>query len=173
MHWISPANAKTHDDLLEYLGSGGISDVMNAIGSISPPHVRSLTIYQLTFAVVSHCGSVSLHSDFLESLSNEAWTVILPLRVVETSEPELIVQNLHTKAQQHVKYDIGSAVIFGPHTFHSTAVLRYTNANHVCLILSIGHITKANVSALLEDVSNMYPSNKGNDLLMRWYRKPH
>jgi hypothetical protein len=36
MHWISPANAKTHDDLLEHLGSGGISDVMNAIGSISP-----------------------------------------------------------------------------------------------------------------------------------------
>ncbi len=107
---------------------------MNAIGSISPPHVRSLTIYQLTFAVVSHCGSVHLHSDFPESLSNEAWTVILPLRVVETSEPELIVQNLHTKAQQHVKNDIGSAVIFGPHTFHSTAVLRYTNANRVCLI---------------------------------------
>jgi len=173
MHWISPANAKTHDDLLEHLGSGGISDVMNAIGSISPPHVRSLTIYQLTFAVVSHCGSVRLHSDFPESLSNEAWTVILPLRVVETSEPELIVQNLHTKAQQHVKYDIGSAVIFGPHTFHSTAVLRYTNANRVCLILSIGHITKANVSALLEDVSNIYPSNKGNALLMRWSRKPH
>ncbi len=55
-------------------------------------------IYQLTFAVVSHCGSVRLHSDNDESLSSEAWTVILPLRVVEASEPELIVQNLHTKA---------------------------------------------------------------------------
>jgi len=173
MHWISPANARTHEDLLEHMGSGRISDLMNAIGSISPPHVTRLVIYQLTFAVVSHWGSVRLHSDNDESLSGEAWTVILPLRVVEASEPELIVQNLHTKAQQHVKYNVGTAVIFGPHTFHSTAALRYTNTNRVCLIVSIAHITKANVSALLEDVSNLYPSKKDNALLMRWSRKPH
>ncbi len=90
MHWVSPANARTHDDLLEHMGSGGISDLMNAIGSISPPHVIRLMIYQLTFAMVSHCGSVCLYSDNDESLSSEAWVVILPLKVVETSKPELI-----------------------------------------------------------------------------------
>jgi hypothetical protein len=62
---------------------------MNAIGSISPPHITSLTIYQLTFAMVSYSGSVHLHSDFDESLSVEEWTVILPSRVVKTSESKL------------------------------------------------------------------------------------
>jgi hypothetical protein len=92
---------------------------------------------------------------------------------VETSKPELIVQNLHTKAQQNVKYNVGTAVIFGPHKFYSAAALRYTNRNCVCLLVSIAHITKANVSALLEDVSNMYPSKKDNALLMKWPCKPH
>jgi hypothetical protein len=84
---------------------------------------------------MSHCGGVCLHSNNDESLSGEAWMVILPVRVVETSEPELIVQNLHTKAQQHVKYNVGTAVIFGPHMLHSTATLRYTDTNHVYLIV--------------------------------------
>ncbi len=86
---------------------------------------------------------------------------------METSESELTVWNLHSKAQQHVKYNVGTAVIFGPHSFHSTAALRYTNTNCVCLLVSITHITMANVSALLEDVSNMYPSKKDNALLMK------
>jgi hypothetical protein len=73
MYWISPANAKTHDDLLEHMGSGGSSDLMNAIGGISPAHITSLMIYQVTFAAVSYCGSVCLHSDFAESISSEAW----------------------------------------------------------------------------------------------------
>jgi len=63
MNRISPANARTHDDVLEHMGSGGISDLMNAIGSVSHPHVTKLMIYQLTLAVVSYCGSVHLHSD--------------------------------------------------------------------------------------------------------------
>ncbi len=99
--------------------------------------------------------------------------VILPLRRVETSKPELIVQNLHTKAQQHVKYHVGTAVIFGLHMFHSTAALRYTNTNFVCLTVSIAHITKDNVRVLLEDVSNVYPSKNDNTLLIRWSHKPY
>jgi hypothetical protein len=47
MHWNSPVNARTHDDLLEHMGSGGICYLMNAIGSVSLLHVTKLMIYQL------------------------------------------------------------------------------------------------------------------------------
>jgi hypothetical protein len=39
--------------------------------------------------------------------------------------------------------------------------------------VSTAHIKKANVSALLEDVSNFYPSKRDDALLMRWPHKPH
>jgi hypothetical protein len=57
------------------------------------------------------------------------------------------------KIQQQVKYAIGTAIIFGPHTLHSTAVVRYAKTNHVCLALSISYIAKSNVNAFLEDFS--------------------
>lgn len=171
MHWISPANGDTYDNVLAHLGSGNIGDLMEAIGSVCGPHVKNLLIYQVNFAVVSHCGTVRLHRDNAEELYGDAWTVIIPLSLVNNSPPELVVQNPRTKKSVLVKYELESTLVFGPDTLHATAPVKYTSASRLCLILSVAYVTKENVSLILEDVTNIYPSKK---LLMRWScRNPH
>jgi hypothetical protein len=45
MHWISPSNAGTYDNLLAHLSNdGGIDDLMTGIASMSPPRVNRLVI---------------------------------------------------------------------------------------------------------------------------------
>jgi hypothetical protein len=137
MHWISPSDARTYEYLLSYLSAdGGIDNLITSIASVSPPHVNSLLIYQPSFAVVSFCGSISLHIDYHGELHGAVWTAILPLILVENSAPELVIKHVHSDNLQQLKFNLNTAVVFGPRTLHATNSLRYHNAYRVCLLLS-------------------------------------
>ncbi len=96
-----------------------MDDLITADAGVSPPHVLSLVMYQTTLAVVSFCGSISLHIDYHGELYGEVWTAILPLILVENSAPELVIKNVHSAELQHLKLNINTAVVFGPRTLHA------------------------------------------------------
>jgi len=84
MHWISPSDEMTYDSLFSHIGGdGSMDDLITDVAGVSPPHVKSSVIYQTTFAVVSFCGSISLHIDYHGKLHSEVWTAILPLILVK------------------------------------------------------------------------------------------
>jgi hypothetical protein len=115
MQWISLSDEGTCGSLLSHIGGdGGMDDLITAIAGISPPHVKSLVIYQTTFAVMSFCGSISLHIDYRGELYGEMWTAILSLILVENSAPELFTNHVHSAELQQLKMNLNTAVVVGP-----------------------------------------------------------
>jgi hypothetical protein len=64
MYWISPADLHTHHNLLSVLGVGGLGSVLNAVGAQSNKEVCHLTVFQMTFLVLSSCRELQFHVDF-------------------------------------------------------------------------------------------------------------
>jgi hypothetical protein len=175
MFWISPGHDATFGHLLGHLGSGDIESVLRGTGSVSGLEVKSLVIFNLNFGVLSYCQSQHFHIDYSEDLTCNVWTVVIPLILVNNSNPELLMESSHTKKIVSIKYDFENIVIFGPSTIHSTAPVAYCDeAYRVCLFVSVAHITKGNINMLLEDITSLYPYKDDKALLLRWScNRPH
>jgi hypothetical protein len=147
-----------------------MGDLITAIAVISPPRVKSLVIYETIFAVVSFCGSITLHIDYHGEFHSEVWTAILPLILVENSTPELVIKYVHSELQQ-LKLNLNTAVVFGPQTLHATIYVKYHDAYRVFLLLSFGFIHKENISLVLDGITTNYPSKTNRALLLKWAHK--
>jgi hypothetical protein len=173
MYWISPSDFKLHCQVLTYLGSAGFDAVLRGIASIDSLIVRSWTIFQVSFIVVSQCSSCRFHLDFDDSLAGEAWNVMIPLVLVPDSPPELLVKSFDDDTVIHpVKYEREVALIWGPLTDHSIALFSYAYGYCVCLSVSVGSINSGNVNRFLADISQQYPPRRSS-LLLEWAKSPH
>ncbi len=66
--------------------------------------------YKFTNLQDQFCGRVLLwqhssHWDNAAEFFGEAWTVVIPLNVVNNSPPELVIENPHSKKAIFVKYE--------------------------------------------------------------------
>jgi hypothetical protein len=111
--------------------------------------------------------------DFDESLVGSFWSVIIPIRLVTKSCPELVVRCNKSGSSFEVKYRLGQAVIFGPDVVHSTALEDYYHDYRVCLSLNVGCIKECNVDLILVDITQQFPP-KSHKFLLQWANKyPH
>ena len=172
MYWISPADAKSHFKMLSHLGSGGFDHILNAIATVNDQNITHLTVYQLTFMVVSYCSETRFHTDNDDTLAGKVWTVIIPIILPSASTPELIVRNEKTKVDQPVKYNLGEALVWGPGTEHSTAITCYSGHYRVCISASVAFITPLYVKQIMMDITQKFPPRKSS-LLLQWARSPH
>jgi hypothetical protein len=130
---------------------------MQALGSVGHVSVKNLAIYQLSFVVVSYCGSVRFHLDNEPSLSGKAWTVLIPVKLVPKSHPEFVVRNSQSENLHFVKYEYDTIVAFGADTDHSPGVVCYTSGYRVCLAISVGYICSETAKDLMLGVTQCYP----------------
>jgi hypothetical protein len=165
MYWISPADWETHTSMLSRLGSGGFGTVLNAIGTFFLNFVPHLTVYQLTFLVVSRCDEVRFHTDNDDSLLNQIWTMIIPLILVPNSPPELVVLQRNSNTRHLIKYQMEEAIVWGPDTVHSTACVRYQGGYRVCVAINFGFINPLNVKQVVSDLTQQYPPKRMKLLL--------
>ena len=172
MYWISPADAKSHFKMLSYLGAGGFDVILTAIASVCDQHVAHLTVYQLTFMVVSYCSETRFHTDNDDSLAGNVWTVITPIILPSVSTPELVVKNGMTNVEHPVKYNLGESLVWGPKTEHSTAIMSCNGNYRVCISVSVAYITPLYVKQIMMDVTQKFPPRK-KKLLLQWARSPH
>ena len=172
MYWISPANIDSHSCMLARLGSGGFHDVLKAIGTVLEVHIPHLTVYSLTYLLVSFCNLQRFHTDNDDDLMGDVWTVIFPLILVPNSPPELVVRHSVHKTEHPIKYTIGEAVIWGPNTEHSTASVAYEGDYRVCVAINIGFINALNVKQIVRDLTQQYPP-RSQKLLLQWAQNPH
>jgi hypothetical protein len=172
MYWISPADAKSHFNMLSHLGTGGFDVIVNSIASVCDQVVTHLTIYQLTFMVVSYCSETRFHTDNDDTLAGNVWTVIIPIILPPASTPELIVKKEKTKVEQPVKYNLEEALVWGPATEHSTAITSYNGNYRVCISASVAFITTLNVKQIMMDMTQKFPPRKSR-LMLQWARTPH
>ena len=172
MYWISPSNLESHVDMLSRLGSGGFDTLLKAIASVLQDDIPHLTVYQLTYVLVSYCNEQRFHTDNDDSLTGDVWTVIFPLILVPNSSPELAVRHSVLKTEHLIKYNVGEALIWGPLTEHSTAQVKYDAGFRVCVAINVGFINPLNVRQIVLDITQKYPPRSGK-LLLEWAKNPH
>jgi hypothetical protein len=170
MHWISPADDATQQDMLRHLGVGGFGDVLQQFGDYFP-YIMKLVCYQLSFLVVSQCFLKRPHAD-LSGNGSTAWNVLFPLVLVEESGDELVVYSDNKKVSATVKYELGTAVVLGDGGIHATNEVNYSSGSfRLMASVYVADICKLNVQQLLTDVSQKYP--KSVKLLSEMAEKPH
>ena len=157
LYWISPANLQTHDYLLSVLAVDGLGSVLSAIASVSDKVVSHLSVFQITFLVLSYCKDLQFHVDFDEVLVGKFWSFIVPVQLVNRSHPELLVQGIAPNLNIEVKYQVCEAILFGPIIMHSTALVNYIGTYRVCLSLNICCIDDYNVRLILPDITQPFP----------------
>jgi hypothetical protein len=129
----------------------------------------------MNFIVVSKCYEKKFHVDWDDSLTNEAFTVIIPIQLVHGAEPEIIMEvgKLSRREEHQVKYDAQYAYIWGAETVHCTAPCQYTDKKYrCCLSVSVAYITYDNVEQLLCDFTQEYPP-RCRKLILKWAANPH
>jgi hypothetical protein len=158
MYWISPSDEATTLNILYYLTAGGLFQVLQQVSSIIGYHLNHLTLFQMTFIIVHCCEELLFCTDFHPTLSGQVYTLLFPHQLVQSSPPEVILQQHFTGKVHSFYYEKGHAFSWGPNTMHATAMVNYCDdAFRICISLSLGHITPMNVQLILQDISQQYP----------------
>jgi hypothetical protein len=153
--------------MLSRLSSGGFHDVLKAIGSVLEARIPHLTVYSLTYLLVSYCEEQRFHTDNDDSLNGDVWTVMFPLILVPNRTPELVVRHSVYKTEHLIKYKLGEALIWGPNTEHSTAFVAHHRGYQVCVAVNIAFINALNVKQITLDFTQQYPP-KSQKVLQQW-----
>ena len=135
MHWISPADEKTHEEYLEVLARGNFDLVLKAIGEYLG--LETLVAYHLTFIGVSHSEKGFIHRD-THHTGASVYNVIIPLILEEDSTPELEIQDWDDdKRFGTLKYQVGMAAMMGDDAMHGTQACDYREKKGMRLAATI------------------------------------
>lgn len=122
MHWISPANEKTHEEYLKVLGRGNFDLVLQSIGKYLG--LESLAVYHLTFIGVSYSEKGFIHRD-THHTGASVYNVIIPLLLEDYALPELELQDWDESRHGTFKYQVGTAAMMGDDAMHGTQACDY------------------------------------------------
>ncbi|KAL7554352.1 hypothetical protein ACHAWF_017808 [Thalassiosira exigua] len=122
MHWISPADERTHEEYLKVLARGDFDLVLDAVGSYLG--LKSLVAYHLTFIGVSHSVRGFVHWDS-QRTGASVYNVIVPLILADDGAPELRMTDFHDASEAGLlKYRAGTAALMGDDAMHATEAMR-------------------------------------------------
>jgi hypothetical protein len=166
MHWVSPADLRTHENYLENLGLSGFDEVLQGIGE-KFDHIDGLVCFQLTFIAVSHCTEGFMHVDFYET-DNKAFNVIIPLMLVDGSTPELNIRSdREPDLVNELKYQNNVGVMLGDMAEHSTASCDYREKSQMRLMATIYlcDVNEVNVRSIMHSFTQQFPPKDDKRLL--------
>jgi hypothetical protein len=153
MHWVCPGNAKVHKACVnELLEADEVRNLLDQIGTAR--ELQRLTIYSVFFLAVSKSGSgkLDIHTD-TQDTDDKAFNILLPLKLVDGSEPELILQDRSPAGNQgKYKYRKDEAILLGDNANHSTNVnINYKEGSmRLMASIFIGEIGDHNIKGVAE-----------------------
>jgi len=166
IYWISPSNEATNSNMLYYLTAGGLRQVLQQVSTVIGDNINHLTVFQMTFIIVHSSEDLHFHTDFHPRLSGQAYTLLFPIQIVESSPPEVVIQERGSGNVHSFQYEKGHAFIWGTNTMHATATLNYPSGLfRICVSVSLGYITPSNVQLIIRDISQQYPPKREKFLL--------
>ncbi|KAL7543208.1 hypothetical protein ACHAXR_012506 [Thalassiosira sp. AJA248-18] len=161
MHWISPADEKTHEDYLHVLAEGGFDDVLDGIGKSLG--LDGLVAYHLTFIGVSTSERGFSHHD-TTGTDGGVYNIIIPLLLEDGVPPELILWDDEDDERGGYKYQLGVGAMMGDDAVHGTYECDYrnlTNARHGGLDENTGKRVGMRLAATVY-IAEVYDDNLHN-----------
>ena len=123
MHWIGPADERTHEDYIKVLAEGNLDVVLDGIGKYLG--LDSLAVYHLTFLAVSHSEKGYLHRD-THSSGASVYNIIIPIILEDEALPELEISDWWDESKKgSLKYQVGIASMMGDDAMHATQTCDY------------------------------------------------
>ena len=123
MHWIGPADEKTHEEYIKVLAKGNLDAVLDGMGKYLG--LDSLVAYHLTFLAVSYSEKGYIHRD-THSTGGSVYNIIIPLILDDEAVPELEMSDWWDESKTgSLKYQIGSASMMGDDAMHGTQACDY------------------------------------------------
>lgn len=173
MHWISPSNQETFDQVMSVLGSGGFDTVLKAVGEHFP-HLKNLAVIEATFIPVSYCVYKKwpyLHDDF-DYTDGKLFNFYMPLVRVDGSPPEFALQS-RKGATVGYHFEDNIAIGFGDGTQHGTSTVDYTDQGKYRMAMSIfiADITDNNVKSIAKAMTGIFPPIKDVAFTSNWLRQ--
>jgi hypothetical protein len=156
MHWISPADAGSHEDYLRLLGESGFNELLEAVGERFG--WEGLVCFHVTFIGVSECDEGYPHYDFHDT-GGKGFNMIIPLILVNDSKAEL---DVHADSGEFVatyKYRKNVASMLGDNAIHSTSSINYTSTKEfrMAATVYISDVHPGNVENIMSDYTQAYP----------------
>jgi hypothetical protein len=164
MHWISPGDEGAQTKYLEALGSGGFDKFLKSLGNSLG--MDGLVCYHLTFIGVTYSRRSFVHYDFKKT-DGKAFNVIIPLILVNETEPELDVRSSDGNILAGYRYRYGEASVLGDNAYHGTAAVNYLGTGQMRMgaTVYIADVNADNVDGILADYTQAYPPRSATRLL--------
>jgi len=158
MHWVSPADEKTHEEYLKVLAKGNFDMVLDALGKYLG--LEGLVAYHLTFIGVSHSEKGFMHRDTYGT-GAAVYNVIIPLILVDDALPELAIGDYFDEdLVGTLKYKVGTAAMMGDEAMHGTEACDYRQHKglRMAATVYIADINEVNVNAISEQtLTQIFP----------------
>jgi hypothetical protein len=123
MLFAVPAHEKDHEAFLRVLGTAGFDSVLDAVGRhFNWEHAAIVHISLLALSKGDHAMS---HADYHDTFSLNAFNVLVPLVLVDGSEPELLVDSDDALRAQ-LKYTKNEAVMVSQEAFDNYSCCKNT-----------------------------------------------
>lgn len=144
MHWIGPADEKTHEEYIKVLAKGNLDVVLDGIGKYLG--LDSLVAYHLTFLAVSHSEKGYIHRDSSDT-GGSVYNIIIPLILDDEALPELEMSDWWDESKKgSLKYQIGTASMMGDDAMHGTQACDYrkTKGMRLAATIYVADVNEAN-----------------------------
>lgn len=196
MHWLGPADERTHEITIRMLLQGGLSHVLDAIGR-HYDHLDGLFVQGVGFLAVSHCETGYMHTDF-KNVEGKVFNLLIPVYSPPSAGPELKLSGKKKRRRvsneqpsdddrvaiedddvtTNIKYDANYGVLVGDGTWHGTRECDHRPDDDVRIVLSIylADVTEGNIENLSYDDTAIFPVPEVQDWLWaqqgrHWTRK--
>jgi hypothetical protein len=159
MVFVYPYEYQGHNELANILKRNGFDNVLQSVAEHANGGVRHLNILNISFLVTSRNDKFKFHLDFEPTLKGQAWNVIIPLAMVNKSEPELVlIPTMKSTQHQHVRYKKNTAIVLGANQWHSSGKYKYNNERfRYCLAVTVCFITNSNAEDFVKCMDSNYP----------------
>jgi hypothetical protein len=167
LHWLSPADNKSHEHYLQALSIAGFDDMLKGIGEFLG--LDTLVVFHVTFIAVSQSTRGYVHTDVSDT-GVRTFNVIVPLMKAENSPPELDIQADEVDGRiGRYPYELNVAALMGDDSWHGTSAVDYRVEKDMRLAATvyIAEVTEDNVDSIMNDYTQAYPP-RDPDLLLSW-----
>jgi hypothetical protein len=123
MLFMVPADEAAHTDFLKAMAEyTDFNDVLAAVGTHFGWHGAVVT--HISLLAISSGDHADTHSDFDDTGGNKAFNMLIPMMLVDGSEPELLVDGAD-QIRGQLKYQEHESVMVGDYAFHATKRIDY------------------------------------------------
>ena len=114
--WVSVNDESTFDVFAEIFAATGVGEALSPLIDLAD----KVALYSCFFVVRSRCSDLNLHTDWPDSVGNNAFTLLTPIDDYSSADGFHLLYEDRAGALQQYRYQLGEAICFSSRFVHGT-----------------------------------------------------